>query len=167
MNIQICYYVDYKIICNFGVETERSNMLIRIKSGFVYADTDSAKVISEVKQQLNKEFGTKVSESQIRGGYVYANSESLTPMQLIQRRMNNISVKVCDFEPYLKRVYDESCALFANICKLQHYLDTKTEPENPEFGHLEMKEEAFQRQQLVHMHGYLEMLLCRMEMWCK
>lgn len=125
-------------------------MLIGTESGLAYADTDSAKKIDVAKKQaLNTMYGMFVQSNAI-----------------IEDRLCKLETHRIDFEPYLQRVLDEAKKLNTNIKKLRNHLCTKPEPDNPEFARLEMREEAFQRQQLVFMEGYLEMLLCRMEMWC-
>lgn len=123
-------------------------MLVGTETGLVYNDTDSAKTTAK-KLALNRQYG------------MFVNSNSLT-----ENRLCKLETHRTDFEPYLQRVLDEAKKLNSNICKLQNYLLTKKEPDNPDSERASMKEEAFQRQQLVFMEGYLEMLLCRMEMWC-
>lgn len=119
-------------------------MKVGTESGTVYADTDS--VINTAKKvALNKQYGM----------FVTGNS-------LIEHRIAMLYKRVPDFKPYLQRVFNEAQELNNKICKLRKYLLEKKESDNP----LEVREEAFQRQQLVFMEGYLEMLLCRMEMWC-
>lgn len=122
-------------------------MLVGTESGFVYTDTDSAKKIDVAKKQaLNTMFGHSIG--------------------VIENRLSKLETHRTDFEPYLQRVLNEAKELHTKTCKLRNYLLTKSEPDNPEFARLEMREEAFERQQLVFMEGYLEMLLCRMEMYC-
>lgn len=111
----------------------------------VYKDTDSIDIgVRDVdefyafKQALNSQYG------------MYNSSNAIT-----ENRLAKLETHRTDFAPYLQRVLEEAKKLNSNICKLRKYFLEKKQFS----GQKELREEAFQRQQLTFMEGYLEMLL--------
>lgn len=127
---------------------------------YEYHDTDSVNIELSARG-AGKSYAAKQALNSVYGIMASPDIDAIS-----EKRLCKLETHRTDFEPYLQRVLNEAKELHAKICKLRKYLLTKAKPDNPEFARAETREEAFERQQLVFMEGYLEMLLCRMEMWC-
>lgn len=132
-------YINYKIICDFDVETERSEkMLNGIETGNFYGDTDSVKL--KEKQVLNSVYG------------MYAN---VTTTKLKNLTLYN-QLPDTDF---ISRMVDEAQQLQIKTDKLKKFIDN-----NPKFNELSLHEQDLMRRQLNAMQQYLEFLVLRLEM---